>query len=158
MEFTRAAQDATGILFHPSTTTSRSWWMCDGWQYCRLPKPNQRMFTCKMDNPFIQVSYKCHKHSPDLKTLVACDGETANVKCDEGHISIKKTNYGRLDLKTCMKGPATVTWCMSEDADETVNTLCNGKKECEIPVDTNLTTKGGCDDSPKYLILQYVCQ
>ncbi len=29
MEFTRASQVATGILFHSSMTTSRSWWMLE---------------------------------------------------------------------------------------------------------------------------------
>ncbi len=29
MEFTRASQVATGVLFHSSMTTSRSWWMLE---------------------------------------------------------------------------------------------------------------------------------
>ncbi len=29
MEFTRASQFATGVLFHSSMTTSRSWWMLE---------------------------------------------------------------------------------------------------------------------------------
>ncbi len=29
MDFTRASQFATGVLFHSSMTTSRSWWMLD---------------------------------------------------------------------------------------------------------------------------------
>ncbi len=43
MEFTRAAQVATGVLFHSSTTTSQSWWMLETLRFStfRLRMPHR---------------------------------------------------------------------------------------------------------------------
>ncbi len=43
MEFTRASQVATGVLFHSSMTTSRSWWMLETLRSStfRLRMPNR---------------------------------------------------------------------------------------------------------------------
>ncbi|XP_071767409.2 L-rhamnose-binding lectin CSL3-like [Centroberyx gerrardi] len=138
--------------------------VCNDWEYCRLPKPNSRMFICNYTpETFMQVSYMCQKKSDDLRTIVACEGETAKVKCDKGVIKVKKANYGRLDNQTCLKHkpsrPTKMTFCMSYSATATVEYMCNGKQKCDFNVKTEiLGVAWNCDKNPKYLKLHYVCQ
>ncbi len=48
MEFTRASQVATGVLFHFSMTTSRNWWMFETLRFStfrlRMPSPLIHLF------------------------------------------------------------------------------------------------------------------
>ncbi|KAM3584884.1 uncharacterized protein V6R79_001670 [Siganus canaliculatus] len=98
--------------------------ICDKMQRCRLPKPDRRMFDCLYDDDtFLQVTYMCVMRRPGSKTVVKCDGQDAQLKCDEGVIRIIKASYGRFDGTTCTDTPSVMTFCSSNTADMRVKEI-----------------------------------
>ncbi|XP_061536567.1 latrophilin-like protein 1 [Phycodurus eques] len=138
----------------------RGWirFICDGLQRCRLPKPNSQMFVCDKTDNFIQIKYKCHKRLPAVKKVVACEKETAHLQCDPSKdLMIIRAKYGRFDEHLCSKTPSIMTFCSSMSAQMIVQDECNGMNECSITADESLGVPHHCDDTPKYLIVDYEC-
>ncbi|KAM3585404.1 uncharacterized protein V6R79_017033 [Siganus canaliculatus] len=133
--------------------------ICNRMSSCRLPKPDAQMFTCGFtEDTFVQVSYRCIIRRPGSQTVVACDGQDVNLKCDDGVISVLKASYGRFDQNTCTSTPSVMTFCASSTAELHVRDLCKGKKECTISTNAQALGKPeSCDDLPKYLTVDYVC-
>ncbi|KAM3585405.1 uncharacterized protein V6R79_017033 [Siganus canaliculatus] len=99
--------------------------ICNRMSSCRLPKPDAQMFTCGFtEDTFVQVSYRCIIRRPGSQTVVACDGQDVNLKCDDGVISVLKASYGRFDQNTCTSTPSVMTFCASSTAELHVRDLC----------------------------------
>ncbi|XP_037618251.1 rhamnose-binding lectin-like [Sebastes umbrosus] len=136
--------------------------ICNGLQRCRLPKPNQKFLLRRnTEDNFIQIDYECYEKNPDMKTVVACEGETAQLGCAlvTETISIVKARYGRFDENICNPGnPSTMTFCSSYEANDFVIQKCHGEKQCSVKSDTDdLGDAAFCDDEPKYLTVDYLC-
>ncbi|XP_075883901.1 L-rhamnose-binding lectin CSL3-like [Nelusetta ayraudi] len=134
--------------------------ICDGLDYCRLPKPHRNMFVCSNNtDDFLQVTYDCVDRSPGERSVVTCDGGHAEVKCESGVISIKRAIYGRVDEDTCTDHPSVMTFCRSSISDITVRRMCDNRTECRVPVKRSALGKPrNCDGKPKYLTVAYTCQ
>lgn len=133
--------------------------ICDGLDFCRLPKLHRRMFVCgNIRDDFLQVTYDCVDRSPGERSVVACDGKDAEVKCESGVISIKRAIYGRLDEDICTDRPSIMTFCRSMTSDITVRRMCDNLTECRVAVGKEaLGEPQYCDDRPKYLTVDYTC-
>ncbi|XP_073318800.1 L-rhamnose-binding lectin CSL3-like [Pagrus major] len=136
--------------------------ICDKTERCRLPKPNPRMFKKNCGDPknaFIQIHYVCPKNTHDVYNAVACEGQDAQMKCEQGCIKVVKAYFGRRDQTTCTNTPTMMTFCTSTDADGYVKKTCNGQKVCSVKADAKTLGKPQpCDALPKYLNVDYVCQ
>ncbi|XP_061841422.1 L-rhamnose-binding lectin CSL3-like [Nerophis lumbriciformis] len=142
---------------HPSLIT---WvqFICDGQERCRLPKPDTTMFVCDTNDNFVQVDYTCRNQRPGKRSLVACEGQTAQLSCDAGSsIEIIRARYGRFDEQLCSDTPSVMTFCSSYSTQGTVSTKCNGQNTCQVTADSTLGPAYDCDDLPKYLTVNYVC-
>ncbi|XP_070814274.1 rhamnose-binding lectin-like [Chaetodon trifascialis] len=118
--------------------------ICDGRVHCRLSKPNANMFTCDYseDSTFVQITYRCDDKIPGDKSL-----------------KIVRAGYGRFDSHTCSNAPSLMTYCSSDTADGQVKEMCDSKQECTVEASEDvLGTPEQCDDLPKYLVVDYVCQ
>ncbi|XP_065141483.1 L-rhamnose-binding lectin CSL2-like [Paramisgurnus dabryanus] len=131
---------------------------CDGKKTCSVPA----VYTifgdpCYGTFKYLHVSYTCIK----TKSLVACDSETANLSCKNGHIKVLSANYGRTDSHTCSTGrPANQlsnVQCRSEISSKCVlTTRCNGKQTCSVPAVYTIFGDP-CIGTYKYLTVSYTC-
>ncbi|XP_061745246.1 L-rhamnose-binding lectin CSL2-like [Nerophis ophidion] len=132
--------------------------ICDGQQRCRLTKPNPRMFACDANDNFVQVKYMCTPQSPAMRTVVACDGQTAAITCAFGTaIEVTKATYGRFDENLCTKTPSDATSCSSPFAEDLVADRCDERTSCQIVANLSLGNGTHCDNLPKYLTVNYEC-
>ncbi|XP_057686470.1 L-rhamnose-binding lectin CSL1-like isoform X2 [Corythoichthys intestinalis] len=125
--------------------------VCENEELCLLPENI-------LPELFIQISYSCVEKPKDLVKTIVCDGKSENLKCDVGVLGILDVKYGRVDEKTCTDTPSAMTSCRSVIADDIINALCQGEKECTLEADPSiLGVPFACDDLPKYLQVQYIC-
>ncbi|XP_039648787.1 L-rhamnose-binding lectin CSL3-like isoform X2 [Perca fluviatilis] len=134
--------------------------ICDKLEQCRLPKPNRQMFVCDYsEDTFVQITYNCNKKSADVRTTVVCEDQAGVLECETGVLNIVRANFGRLDMNTCTDTPSDMTFCASPTAAGRLKTLCEGKQSCDgNATSANLGEPAQCDDLPKYLTVDYVCQ
>ncbi|XP_068165878.1 L-rhamnose-binding lectin CSL3-like [Antennarius striatus] len=133
--------------------------ICDNLEYCRLPKPHPRMTMCKSSKDFfLQFVYDCVDRQKGEKSIVACEGDKLDIQCETGAIRIQKAAYGRFDQKTCTEKPSTATFCHSLTVGFMMSG-CEGLKSCSLEInDDMLGNTAFCDESRKYLLLDYICK
>ncbi|XP_076579100.1 protein eva-1 homolog C-like [Chaetodon auriga] len=137
------------------------WTNCDKRTHCRLPKPNPQMLICDYveNSTFIQTTYICQDRVPGVKSVVACEGDKANISCGNGRLKIVGSGFGRFDRDTCTDTPSNMTFCTSYSTEAVVRKLCDSEQECEIEATEDKLGKPTiCDDLPKFLIVDYICQ
>ncbi|XP_075936102.1 L-rhamnose-binding lectin CSL3-like [Anarhichas minor] len=146
-----------------SLHTSMKGWIqriCDRREWCRLPKPNRRMFVDNnsQDN-FLQITYDCEIRPAEWHSIVACENQTAEIKCEKGEVKIVNARFGRFDENTCTKTPSKMTFCTSFKAADRVKDKCSGTPVCYVTATPdNLGSPVGCDSHPKYLSVDYECE
>uniref|UniRef100_A0A914ZR53 Uncharacterized protein n=1 Tax=Parascaris univalens TaxID=6257 RepID=A0A914ZR53_PARUN len=95
----------------------------------------------------------------EIKQVIVCEGEHANLSCPEGrYIAIRLANYGRFTISQCNPTFNTElsTTCQNDKTLSILQLRCNGKFECEFPVN-NDHLGDACPKTSKYLDLQYDC-
>uniref|UniRef100_F1KS60 Latrophilin-1 n=1 Tax=Ascaris suum TaxID=6253 RepID=F1KS60_ASCSU len=95
----------------------------------------------------------------EIKQVIVCEGEHANLSCPEGrYIAIRLANYGRFTISQCNPTFNTElsTTCQNDKTLGILQLRCNGKFECEFPVN-NDHLGDACPKTSKYLDLQYDC-
>ncbi len=89
----------------------------------------------------------------------ACEGNTLNIKCDNGRITVISANYGRLSKTKCNtdgRKPVKSTNCRSAKSFDIVKDKCNNKRQCSVQA-TNGIFGDPCDGTYKYLNVKYSC-
>ncbi|XP_030609323.1 L-rhamnose-binding lectin SML-like [Archocentrus centrarchus] len=88
-----------------------------------------------------------------------CGNHVHRLSCETGVIIVQNSLYGRADGETCAGGKTAEevanTACSLESADNTIKTMCNGKKVCEVT--PAIFTTDPCNDTFKYLETNYSC-
>ncbi|XP_067264973.1 L-rhamnose-binding lectin CSL3-like [Chanodichthys erythropterus] len=106
------------------------------------------------------VSAGASKAKTTTKTIVTCEGESADLKCDVGIIKVLKASYGRTDCKTCASGkPAdqlSNTRCLAQSSLSTMSARCDGTKSCTVSA-ANSVFSDPCVGTYKYLNVTYDC-
>ena len=100
----------------------------------------------------------CFSFSPDKsKSVTICEGKKATLTCKKGRkISIVKANYGRLNKRTCNKGPIRSTNCKAAKSVALVRNTCHGKARCVLSA-SNSVFGDPCGGTYKYLAVKYKC-
>jgi hypothetical protein len=94
----------------------------------------------------------------DRRNVISCEGSSLSLSCEPGTvINITRANFGRFSNSVCPSYRRDTTWsthCIQPTTLRVVNTLCEGKSSCSVPVSS--THFGDpCPDTPKYLELVY---
>ncbi|XP_051738808.1 L-rhamnose-binding lectin CSL3-like [Ctenopharyngodon idella] len=93
-------------------------------------------------------------------TTLACEGESAELRCDWGYITVFEANYGRTDRTACCTGrpPNEISnlQCFQETSLSTMSARCDGRKNCSVPA-TNSVFSDPCVGTYKYLDVSYYC-
>ncbi|XP_068612493.1 L-rhamnose-binding lectin CSL3-like [Brachionichthys hirsutus] len=133
---------------------------CAGLRRCNTPESTPMLFGCDGSADFfVQYTYTCKDESPDTRVAKACQGESVDLKCEQGTISVQKALFGRVDPDTCTATPSSRLYCTSYGAEAVVMEQCNGKADCKMRAITDyLGMPSHCDDLPKYLLVKYLCK
>ncbi|XP_031584930.2 rhamnose-binding lectin-like [Oreochromis aureus] len=128
---------------------------CDGKKTCDIdiqifgtPDPG----TCK----YLDTTFACF---PAVHST-ACEGSTANLRCDEGEVSVVYwADYGRRDTTTCSQSRPTHEIQNSQCPNPTTKVAdsCNGKSSCTIEA-SNSVFGDPCPGTYKYLDVVYDCE
>ncbi|XP_052450598.1 L-rhamnose-binding lectin CSL2-like [Carassius gibelio] len=98
--------------------------------------------------------------SGNAKQSVTCEGRSASLSCESGHIHVLGANYGRTDGKTCSDGkpPGQLSnvKCSSKTTLKKMTVRCNGKKSCSVQA-VNSVFSDPCVGTYKYLQVSYEC-
>ncbi|XP_042348613.1 uncharacterized protein LOC121947571 [Plectropomus leopardus] len=95
--------------------------------------------------------------------VVTCGngGNVQRLSCDFGVIFVQEVLYGRADNETCSVGRPSRqlanTNCAQEGAVDVVKRRCDGKKECELNINTVRAISDPCRGIYKYLETTYTC-
>ncbi|XP_044044494.1 L-rhamnose-binding lectin CSL3-like [Siniperca chuatsi] len=128
---------------------------CDDKEQCRLPMHNAKMFKCDYsEDSVIRISYQCNKRN--VLTTSICQGQTQDIKCDNGALNILKASFGRQDNNTCTEIPSKAS-CLSYDVGGIFKSMCNSKNVCTITSTPYVDETMTCD-LPTYLTVDYVCE
>eukprot|EP00105_Crassostrea_gigas_P038658 XP_019922806.1 PREDICTED: uncharacterized protein LOC105328288 [Crassostrea gigas] len=87
-----------------------------------------------------------------------CEGKTMNLTCASGNIFIEKAMFGRTeDGRVCNHTQIQTTNCTSPYSEVKVKEICDGKPQCSIVVVS--ATFGGdpCQNTFKYLEVNFIC-
>lgn len=81
-----------------------------------------------------------------------------NLTCPSGNIFIEKAIFGRTEgEKVCNHTKIQTTNCISHNSEEIVKKNCEGKPQCSIAVNI-LTFRGDpCQNTFKYLEVNFIC-
>ncbi|XP_050953020.1 L-rhamnose-binding lectin CSL3-like [Labeo rohita] len=96
----------------------------------------------------------------EAEKIEICEGESADLNCDEGYIKIVQANYGRTDRTTCAAGKTensiSNTRCLQASSLSSMSAWCDGRKSCIVPATDSVFTDP-CDGTYKYLSVSYEC-
>ncbi|XP_062248296.1 uncharacterized protein LOC133956940 [Platichthys flesus] len=129
---------------------------CDGKKVCEINTNIVRTSDpCFGIYKYLETSYTCVPAIP----VVACEGSSASLSCDEGQvILVIGADYGRHDQTTCSyKRPESQLRNVDcSGPTSKVADSCNGKNSCTVDA-SNGVLGDTCVGTYKYLGVAYVC-
>lgn len=101
-----------------------------------------------------------HCQGNERRTKYGCEGTTLTIACEEGTvINLVRANFGRFSISICNEEGIT-DWsvnCMEPRTLRVINTRCDGKPRCRIPVDSSIFGDP-CPGTNKYVEVHYTCE